>query len=686
MNQTKMEDQNLEALIDEREVKKSTIVIPIIIYCLLSVVVTIASRSREVIMLGDTRLPVSAFSGVFTAIANICLIMMVMLYKKTGFMISLVMILVQLPILIMGFVKTHSLNSLPGLFLMMTTIGTIIIIYMNQKRLSSEQMRLHSLFEQTATALVNAIDAKDKYTHGHSSRVAEYSRRLAEMAGKSEKECAQVYYAALLHDVGKIGIPVSIINKKGKLTGEEYETIKQHPGLGAQILEKITEYPFLYIGARHHHERYEGQGYPDGLRGDAIPEIARIISVADAYDAMTSKRSYRDPIPQHKVREEIVKGTGTQFDPEYANYMLHLIDLDTEYEMKEREGIGENEETEKLVVGEYRSAASDGILINPCKTTIRMSVGSDEEAMGLRPEPSIILFDALDGCIHSNEKEKKELLYYEYGEIGFDGHTRTEGARMMQTTISDKGAVGINKNGEFKVEAVRRKDHAMIRILGKRQTVEIIIALPDSTRYLYISFSGKHCSFEGLEVEKTDEECPVEYIPRIADEVSYIEGPEGDIPNVQVDDYRTAHSNGVPIKNGMKILFHAKSLPTARLVWHCPFVVLFYSEDGKVGGHGYREYSLVRLDGETYGQDDSTQNTIVTKMKEDFRGWDVWKERNKEGYECEVTVQMDSNRVVLHSENFGVEIEATTIFESEPDKIYAAFTGDQVALTDIRIQ
>ncbi|MBE5844960.1 MAG: HD-GYP domain-containing protein [Butyrivibrio sp.] len=196
-------------------------------------------------------------------------------------------------------------------------------------------VRLKSLTGEVIEALASAIDAKDKYTHGHSSRVAEYSRKLAEMNGKTEQECDEVYYAALLHDVGKIGISDSIITKEGKLTDDEYAEIKKHPVLGMNILHRISEFPYLAVGAAGHHERYDGRGYPYGLKGTDIPELARIIAVADAYDAMSSKRSYRDPIPQEKVREEIVKGIGTQFDPDYALLMLKLIDEDKDYKMRE---------------------------------------------------------------------------------------------------------------------------------------------------------------------------------------------------------------------------------------------------------------------------------------------------------------------------------------------------------------
>ena len=152
---------------------------------------------------------------------------------------------------------------------------------------------------------------------------------------QTDEECEEIYFAALLHDVGKIGVDDRIINKDGKLNDEEFAQIKLHPIYGSQILSQIHQSPNLYIGARNHHERYDGKGYPDGLKGEDIPELARIIGVADAYDAMTSKRSYRDPMPQERVREEIVKGSGKQFDPQFAEIMLHQIDLDTDYTMKE---------------------------------------------------------------------------------------------------------------------------------------------------------------------------------------------------------------------------------------------------------------------------------------------------------------------------------------------------------------
>ncbi|MCR5565571.1 MAG: response regulator [Clostridiales bacterium] len=199
-------------------------------------------------------------------------------------------------------------------------------------RKTKENERLSMHVVQT---LAEAIDAKDEYTNGHSTRVAEYSREIARRHGYTTKQQEEIYMMGLLHDVGKIGVPDVVINKSGKLTPEEYETIKTHSRIGARILRKIEEMPKLVEGARWHHERYDGKGYPDGLIGESIPEEARIIAVADAYDAMTSHRSYRDILPQEKVRSEIENGKESQFDPVFADIMLAMMDEDREYKNRD---------------------------------------------------------------------------------------------------------------------------------------------------------------------------------------------------------------------------------------------------------------------------------------------------------------------------------------------------------------
>lgn len=199
----------------------------------------------------------------------------------------------------------------------------------------NRRKKVERLSLQMVQALANTIDAKDSYTNGHSTRVAKYAVMIAEQMGYSGEKLEQLQYAAMLHDIGKIGVPREIINKPSKLTDEEYEVIKTHPVIGSNILKEITEIPDIAIGARWHHERYDGKGYPDQLKELEIPEIARIIGVADAYDAMTSKRSYRDVLSQEIVRGEIEKGKGTQFDPQIAEIMIHLMNEDRDYQMHE---------------------------------------------------------------------------------------------------------------------------------------------------------------------------------------------------------------------------------------------------------------------------------------------------------------------------------------------------------------
>ena len=193
--------------------------------------------------------------------------------------------------------------------------------------------RLDQMNTNIIRALSYTIDAKDRYTSGHSQRVADYSLAIAKRMGKSEADQKIIYYAGLLHDVGKIRVSEEVINKAGKLTEEEFNQIRIHPVSGYHILKDIHEDIRIAYGAKYHHERYDGKGYPNALEGENIPEIARIIGVADAYDAMASNRSYRDALPQEIVRSEIEKGKGKQFDARIADIMLQMIDEDTNYDM-----------------------------------------------------------------------------------------------------------------------------------------------------------------------------------------------------------------------------------------------------------------------------------------------------------------------------------------------------------------
>ncbi len=553
-----------------------------------------------------------------------------------------------------------------------------------------EQRRLSErLFEQTAKALANSIDAKDEYTRGHSMRVADYSVRIAKHLGKDDEECRKIYYTALLHDVGKIGIADSIITKNGRLTEEEYSVIKQHPVIGDQILSSISDYPFLGIGAHYHHERYDGHGYPDGLRAEEIPEVARIISVADAYDAMTSNRSYRLAIPQQLVREEIVKNSGTQFDPVIAQAMQYLIDIDESYMMKEIAVSKEISGSGRFSCEAFGSAVSEGILISSNVVRIQFDYETAEDTDSLDRYPAIILFDSLDSHLYRDEKSIREMLSFEYGQIRFDGTVNVIGARKMEVR-KDSDAEYTPKNSDervktYEIEAVRIRDHALIKIDNGSERFDVIVAFPDCTRFAYIGLTGAQCIISNVKVTHSEIEASADSIPRIAEEISYIKENEGDIPNVQIDSFRSDSSEGIKVDRDLKITFHSMSLPTARLIWHCPYILLFRSDDGKVRGKNYHEFGLIRLDGE-YWDGENVKNTSTMTKKASFEGWEVWKRAHKAGVDVTVLLKRDGNRISVTTDNLGVLIENTTLLPEDTGDVYVALTGDQCALTNIRIQ
>ncbi|MBQ7637211.1 MAG: HD-GYP domain-containing protein [Lachnospiraceae bacterium] len=194
-------------------------------------------------------------------------------------------------------------------------------IKMEMRRRSDDE-----IIRQTMMVFVNSIDARDEYTKGHSVRVSEYASALAKEMGYSDDEVRKIGYIALLHDCGKIMIPGSVLKKPGKLTEEEKREIRQHTVMGGKMLEGFTSLDGAREGALYHHEYYNGEGYPEGLKGEEIPKLARIICVADSFDAMNSDRCYRKHLGRERIVEELKRNKGVQFDPTVAECMLKLIE------------------------------------------------------------------------------------------------------------------------------------------------------------------------------------------------------------------------------------------------------------------------------------------------------------------------------------------------------------------------
>jgi len=190
--------------------------------------------------------------------------------------------------------------------------------------------RMRKVYLDTIRALAAAIDAKDPYTKGHSERVAKTSVALAQELNLSGRDIENIEYTALLHDIGKIGIADNILGKNSSLTDEEFDKIKEHTIMGAKIIEPVDFLKNSYEAIYHHHERYNGAGYPDGLKGEDIPLSARIIAVADAYDAMGSDRPYRKKLSKDKILNELKDQSGKQFDPEIVKALLSVLDRERE--------------------------------------------------------------------------------------------------------------------------------------------------------------------------------------------------------------------------------------------------------------------------------------------------------------------------------------------------------------------
>jgi energy-coupling factor transport system substrate-specific component len=231
-------------------------------------------------------------------------------------------------------VKEGELYEQPGFAVYMLTVLSLFIIWFTclavQRQLYQQQIKLN-MANETVMAIANAVDAKDVRTHQHSMRVAEYSEMIAREMNcfpwwQRGRMLSNLRKAAQLHDIGKIGIPDSVLNKVGRLTDDEYAKMKSHVIRGAEILKDFTLVENVEDGTRYHHERYDGKGYPEGLKGKEIPLFARIIGVADTFDAMTSNRVYRSSMDTDYVMNEMKRGRGTQFDPDALDAFLRLVE------------------------------------------------------------------------------------------------------------------------------------------------------------------------------------------------------------------------------------------------------------------------------------------------------------------------------------------------------------------------
>ncbi|MCR5474752.1 MAG: HD-GYP domain-containing protein [Lachnospiraceae bacterium] len=264
-----------------------------------------------------------------------------------------------------------------GSFMCVGLLALMIATIIQTVRDEAEEYRIRERRQEAMTfstieTIASSIDAKDEYTGNHSERVGFYAvrlaRRMADEYGLGEEDILRIHYIGLVHDIGKIGVADSVLNKAGKLTDEEFSLMKKHPVIGYEIMSSMGDIvPGLLEGIRSHHERYDGTGYPDGLAGDKIPLIARILTIADSFDAMTSNRVYRPRLTDEEVRNEMVRCSGTQFDPKLTKMFLELLDKG-ELTAATVDGLALNENgeirTSAILEHRLQQDIKDGVKIN----------------------------------------------------------------------------------------------------------------------------------------------------------------------------------------------------------------------------------------------------------------------------------------------------------------------------------
>ena len=332
--------------------------------------------------------------------------------------------------------------SLTNMMIVLVSLSTYIFAFLDinetvrhthEKELSSlrdEQDSIMRLFDETVSAMISAVEKKDGFGEGHSVRVARRAKMMAKAAGKDEDACNEIYYSALLHNVGLVGISDSEIEKIGKPGEEENEEIRRKPEVGSKILSQVTGHPYLKQAAMYSCEKYDGTGYPEGLSGTDIPEVARIVAVADAYDQLTNKKKYRDALPDAIVREEFIKEAGAKYDPEYARIMIEMMDAEANEKNNEAGSADELPDPE-MECGKYRSNIAKAINVSEDVVKITFNSKAADNAPYGSGFPSIILYDSFDARVHDNARAIESYQYIEYGELWFDGHVISTGARNM---------------------------------------------------------------------------------------------------------------------------------------------------------------------------------------------------------------------------------------------------------------
>lgn len=277
-----------------------------------------------------------------------------------------------------------------------------------EEKVKEKTAQIEQLSFEKISTIASMIEAKDSYTKGHSVRVAEYSALLAKKLGWRDDDIQNLKYIALLHDIGKIGIPDNVLNKPDKLNEDEVNIIRLHTTIGGDILKDIESISNVDAGAKYHHERYDGTGYPCGLQGNHIPEVARVIGVADAYDAMHTWRVYRQELPDRTIREELMAGRGTQFDPFILDAFIQLFDegkLDIDFDDSQNEKTLSMESSALIhqIMKSIEEEAKRSETVDHLTGLLGRKEGERQIEQAMKEKPGCLAFVDLDNLKRTND-------------------------------------------------------------------------------------------------------------------------------------------------------------------------------------------------------------------------------------------------------------------------------------------
>ena len=509
-----------------------------------------------------------------------------------------------------------------------------------------QQNQTKNIFLQASQAFASVIEKKNKSEKGQSERAAHIARLMAHKAGKSEEDCEKIFFAALLCD------------------------------LGPDALAYIKDFPFLSETAL-----YVGKGY-----NETIPEYARIITVAKDYDRMCNDSS----IPAFFVRDTFLREAGYKYDPVYAKIAVRMLDQTAN---NAKNSDVETKLEKELISSAYREKITGGIDIkqNYSEITFTCKKLSSNENKSAFSIPALVVFDSSDERVQNTADSIESHKYLEYGEIWFDGHIISTGARNMQLqNVLEEGEDQSPAEGKdeenYEIVCGRFADHLLIKCRSSKLSFEVIIALPSASRAAYIGLTGENIQISDINIVETDHMVLENDIPRIADKLNFIDRISSDIPNVQIVSPLIDFTRGVKIQDKMNIFCHIQSLPDANLIWHCPYIILYNSDDKKPFGKNYREYAMIKIDGEDNGSNEYAENDFQMRKTEDFISWEEWENQNKAGYECQIEFFKKGSVVTIKTQNKGVAIQNVCSIRDGSKDLFVALSGDQVAITDIRIR